>query len=168
MLGCFCTGNVASYWLSMIGFSGSKAQHSSLRRLLTFLPMPTSPWLCPKCNKRQHCATSVFTQWGYFWGSWKSVWVCLRLALKAIFFIFLCTVHLIPTNPVAEQRSHGKNRKRVNPVLHTEPPSPDPIRDTHQYCNYPNITEHGWEGEKHTPSHLLKDSHRLVWTYLCV
>lgn len=82
---------------------------------------------------------------------------------------FLSLVHLIPTNPVAEQRSLGKSRKRVNPVLHTDPPTPDPIRDTHQYCNYPNLTEHGWEGKKHTlPSHTPEDSLRRVVTYLCV
>lgn len=77
---------------------------------------------------------------------------------------FLSLVHLIPTNPVAEQRSLGKSRKRVNPVLHTDPPAPDPIRDTHQYCNYPNLTEHGWEGKKrtHLPSRAPERSLRLV------
>ncbi|KAA0701733.1 2-phosphoxylose phosphatase 1 [Triplophysa tibetana] len=70
--------------------------------------------------------------------------------LLAVLSFSLQYLNLIPTNPVAEQRSHSKNRKRVNPVLHTEPPRPDPIRDTHQYCNYPNITEHGWEG--HSPA----------------
>nr|XP_055053389.1 2-phosphoxylose phosphatase 1 isoform X1 [Misgurnus anguillicaudatus] len=71
-------------------------------------------------------------------------------ALLAVLSFSLQYLHLIPTNPVADQRSQGKSRKRVNPVLHTEPPSPDPIRDTHQYCNYPNLTEHGWEG--HSPA----------------
>lgn len=70
--------------------------------------------------------------------------------LLAVLSFSLQYLHLIPTNPVAEQRSHGKSRKRMNPVLQTEPPSPDPIRDTHQYCNYPNLTEHGWEG--HSPA----------------
>ncbi len=81
---------------------------------------------------------------------------------------FLSSVHLIPTNPVAEQRSLGKSRKRVNPVLHTDPPAPDPIRDTHQYCNYPNLTEHGWEGKKrpHLPAHSPEDSLRRVLLYL--
>ncbi|TRZ04095.1 hypothetical protein DNTS_025143 [Danionella cerebrum] len=58
-------------------------------------------------------------------------------------------LHLIPSNPMAEQRSSGKSRKRVNPVLQTDPTDRDPIRDTHRYCNYPNQTEHGWEG--HSP-----------------
>ncbi|KAG1948268.1 2-phosphoxylose phosphatase 1 isoform X2 [Pimephales promelas] len=71
-------------------------------------------------------------------------------ALLAVLSFSLQYLHLIPTNPVAEQRSLGKSRKRVNPVLHTDPPAPDPIRDTHQYCNYPNLSEHGWEG--HSPA----------------
>ncbi|XP_051966368.1 2-phosphoxylose phosphatase 1 [Xyrauchen texanus] len=70
-------------------------------------------------------------------------------ALLTVLSFSLQHLHLIQTNPMAEQRSQGKSRKRVNPVLHTDPPAPDPIRDTHQYCNYPNLTEHGWEG--HSP-----------------
>uniref|UniRef100_A0A8C1WA01 2-phosphoxylose phosphatase 1 n=1 Tax=Cyprinus carpio TaxID=7962 RepID=A0A8C1WA01_CYPCA len=71
-------------------------------------------------------------------------------ALLAVLSFSLQYLHLIPTNPVAEQKLLGKSRKRVNPVLHTDPPAPDPIRDTHRYCNYPNLTEHGWEG--HSPA----------------
>ncbi|XP_016354650.1 2-phosphoxylose phosphatase 1-like [Sinocyclocheilus anshuiensis] len=71
-------------------------------------------------------------------------------ALLAVLSFSLQYLHLIPTNPVAEQRSLGKSRKRVNPVLHTDAPAPDPIRDTHQYCNYPSLTKHGWEG--HSPA----------------
>lgn len=40
--------------------------------------MATSPWWCPKRNKRRHCATSVFTQWAHFWGSWKK---CLSVCV---------------------------------------------------------------------------------------
>ncbi|KTF86988.1 hypothetical protein cypCar_00013079 [Cyprinus carpio] len=71
-------------------------------------------------------------------------------ALLAVLSFSLQYLHLIPTNPVAEQKLLGKSRKRVNPVLHTDAPAPDPIRDTHRYCNYPNLTEHGWEG--HSPA----------------
>ncbi|XP_073674413.1 2-phosphoxylose phosphatase 1 [Garra rufa] len=82
-------------------------------------------------------------------------------ALLAVLSFSLQYLHLIPTNPVAEQRSLGKSRKRVNPVLHTDPPAPDPIRDTHQYCNYPNLTEHGWEG--HSPA-----DYRLVSVHVMI
>ncbi|XP_062873012.1 2-phosphoxylose phosphatase 1 [Trichomycterus rosablanca] len=55
-----------------------------------------------------------------------------------------------PTSPMAEDVPLGKSRKRVNPVVHTEPPEPDPIRDSYRYCNLPNQTEHTREG--HSPA----------------
>lgn len=57
------------------------------------------------------------------------------------------SVQPIPTNLVAEDGTLGKNRKRVNPVVHTEPPELDPISDAYRYCNLPNHTEHTREGE---------------------
>ncbi|KAI4901863.1 hypothetical protein NFI96_001751 [Prochilodus magdalenae] len=70
----------------------------------------------------------------------------------------LVAVQLMPTSPVAEEVSRGKSRKRVNPVVHTEPPEPDPIAEAYRYCNLPNQTEHTWEGPP-------QDHHRagMMW-----
>ncbi|KAK2831645.1 hypothetical protein Q7C36_016731 [Tachysurus vachellii] len=61
----------------------------------------------------------------------------------------------IPTSPLAEVGTLGKNRKRGNPVVHTEPPELDPISDAYRYCNLPNHTEHTHEGHSLADYKLL-------------
>ncbi|XP_023700622.2 2-phosphoxylose phosphatase 1 isoform X1 [Paramormyrops kingsleyae] len=71
-------------------------------------------------------------------------------AVLAVLSFSLQFLHIIPVSPVGDERSPGKNRKRVPPVLHTEPPVLDPIKEAYAYCNIPNRTERGWEG--HSPA----------------
>ncbi|XP_017346166.1 2-phosphoxylose phosphatase 1 isoform X1 [Ictalurus punctatus] len=61
----------------------------------------------------------------------------------------------IPTTPLTEDGMLGKNRKRVNPVVHTESPELDPISDAYRYCNLPNHTEHTREGHSLADYKLL-------------
>ncbi|XP_041732733.1 2-phosphoxylose phosphatase 1-like isoform X1 [Coregonus clupeaformis] len=77
-------------------------------------------------------------------------------AVLAIVSLSLQFLHLIPTTPMGEERppkgqgqGQGKSRKRVIPVLHTEPPEPDPISEANGYCNTPNRSDQAWEG--HSP-----------------
>ncbi|XP_076832937.1 2-phosphoxylose phosphatase 1 isoform X2 [Brachyhypopomus gauderio] len=76
-------------------------------------------------------------------------------AILAALSFSLQYLQLVPTNPVAEEVSRGKNRKRVNPVIHTEAPEPDPISEAYLYCNLPNQTEHTWEGHSLADYKLL-------------
>ncbi|KAL7832243.1 hypothetical protein AOLI_G00297910 [Acnodon oligacanthus] len=68
----------------------------------------------------------------------------------AVLSFSLQYLQLMPTSPVGEEVPRGKSRKRVNPVVHTEAPEPDPIADAYRYCNLPNQTEHTREG--HSPA----------------
>ncbi|XP_030634412.1 2-phosphoxylose phosphatase 1 [Chanos chanos] len=82
-------------------------------------------------------------------------------AVLAVLSYSLQYLHFIPINPVPEERSHGKSRKRVNPVIHTEPPEPDPLTDTLRYCNIPNSTEHSTEGHS-PPDYKLLSVHVMI------
>ncbi|XP_072547626.1 LOW QUALITY PROTEIN: 2-phosphoxylose phosphatase 1 [Salminus brasiliensis] len=73
----------------------------------------------------------------------------------AVLSFSLQYLQLMPTSPVAEEVSRGKSRKRVNPVVHTEPPELDPITEAYRYCNLPNQTEHTWEGHSLADYKLL-------------
>uniref|UniRef100_A0A4W4GGG0 2-phosphoxylose phosphatase 1 n=1 Tax=Electrophorus electricus TaxID=8005 RepID=A0A4W4GGG0_ELEEL len=75
--------------------------------------------------------------------------------LSAYSRVLLLSLQLVPTNPVSEEVSRGKSRKRLNPVIHTEAPEPDPIREAYLYCNFPNQTEHTWEGHSLADYKLL-------------
>ncbi|KAI5099171.1 2-phosphoxylose phosphatase 1 isoform X2 [Silurus meridionalis] len=61
----------------------------------------------------------------------------------------------MPTSPLTEDGTLGKNRKRVNAAVHTEPPELDPISDAYRYCNLPNRTEHTREGHSLADYKLL-------------
>ncbi|XP_026882212.2 2-phosphoxylose phosphatase 1 isoform X1 [Electrophorus electricus] len=76
-------------------------------------------------------------------------------AVLAALSFSLQYLQLVPTNPVSEEVSRGKSRKRLNPVIHTEAPEPDPIREAYLYCNFPNQTEHTWEGHSLADYKLL-------------
>ncbi|XP_028818909.1 2-phosphoxylose phosphatase 1 isoform X2 [Denticeps clupeoides] len=70
-------------------------------------------------------------------------------------------VQLVPVSPAGGERSGGKNRKRLNPVLLTAPPEPDPVAESYHYCNLPNRTQHSWEG--HSPvNHKLLSIHVMI------
>ncbi|XP_063061052.1 2-phosphoxylose phosphatase 1 isoform X2 [Engraulis encrasicolus] len=71
--------------------------------------------------------------------------------MKGVLVLALA-VHLMPVAPVGAGPPVGgaKNRKRVNPVLLTPPPSPDPLAGAYAYCNTPNRTQQTWEG--HSPA----------------
>ncbi|XP_029111237.1 2-phosphoxylose phosphatase 1 isoform X2 [Scleropages formosus] len=71
-------------------------------------------------------------------------------AVLAVLSLSLQFLHLIPISPIREERPAAKSRKRVSPVLHTDPPEPDPVYEAYAYCNIPNRTEQGWEG--HSPA----------------
>ncbi|KAL4647147.1 2-phosphoxylose phosphatase 1 isoform X1 [Arapaima gigas] len=71
-------------------------------------------------------------------------------AVLAVLSLSLQFLHLTPITPIGEERPAAKSRKRVIPVLHTEPPKPDPIYEAYAYCNIPNRTEQAWEG--HSPA----------------
>ncbi|KAI5628727.1 2-phosphoxylose phosphatase 1 isoform X1, partial [Silurus asotus] len=69
--------------------------------------------------------------------------------------LFSLSVQPMPTSPLTEDGTLGKNRKRINAAVHTEPPELDPISDAYRYCNLPNRTEHTREGHSLADYKLL-------------
>ncbi|KAM9468848.1 2-phosphoxylose phosphatase 1 [Clarias gariepinus] len=76
-------------------------------------------------------------------------------AVLAVLSLSIQYLQLIPNNLLADDGSLGKNRKRINPVVHTELPELDPISDAYRYCNLPNQTEHTREGHSLADYKLL-------------
>ncbi|XP_029472053.1 2-phosphoxylose phosphatase 1 [Rhinatrema bivittatum] len=82
-------------------------------------------------------------------------------ALLAFLSLSLQFLHLIPVNPVKENGTNSKNRKRIMPDPLTEPPAVDPIYEAQVYCNTPRTKEHSLEG--HAPHNFkLMSVHVLI------
>ncbi|XP_039611758.1 2-phosphoxylose phosphatase 1 isoform X1 [Polypterus senegalus] len=79
----------------------------------------------------------------------KFIFLLVVAALLAILSLSLQFLHLIPSTPLKDERQSSKSRKRIIPILYTEPPGINPIYEAYAYCNIPNKTEHGVEG--HSP-----------------
>ncbi|XP_041060076.1 2-phosphoxylose phosphatase 1 isoform X1 [Carcharodon carcharias] len=70
-------------------------------------------------------------------------------------------VHLIPVTQPKEGGMVAKARKRILVDLYTAPPRLDPIYEAYQYCNVPNKTDHGLEGNA-PPDYKLLSVHVMI------